>query len=580
MVASACLTLAMVHLIIWFKQRSQRAHLMFSVTAVAVAAIAACELLAMHAQTTEQFGKVEWWAHLPVFLAVVSIVGFVLFYFHAGRPWLGYTVCALRLLALIINFFSMPNLNYKQITGLRHLTILGETISVAEGASNPWATLGKVSSLLLLGFVVDASVTLWRRGDRTERRRAVVVGGSMTFFILAAAGHSALVNAGLIQSPYLISFPFLGIVAAMGYELSADVVRAAQLARQLQASEAALRESEQNMGLAASAAELAMWMWDIPRDEVWTTDKGRALFGFAQSEKINFGRFLDALYPEDRDTVSRAVAKAVNGAGEYESEYRIVLPGGEVRWIAGRGRVEFVSGKPVRMRGVSLDITKRKQAEEATRDLSGRLIQAQEEQQMQLARDLHDDLSQSLALLSIELDMFGQSRLAERDQMQAFSAQVKRLSLEVHRLSHELHPATLQQLGLVAALRGFCEEFALAHGLAIEFTDGSVPRAVPEDTALCLYRIAQEALHNVVKHSRAKVTRVELAMDGGELRLTIVDDGVGFDPKATPINASLGLVSMSERARFVHGRFSVESHAGKGTTVAVRVPISAADDSS
>jgi signal transduction histidine kinase len=253
----------------------------------------------------------------------------------------------------------------------------------------------------------------------------------------------------------------------------------------------------------------------------------------------------------------------------------VVLPDGRMRWIASRGSVEFdATGKPVLIRGASLDITSRKQAEEAAHDLSGRLIEAQEEHQMQLARDLHDDLSQSLALLSIELEMFGQSRPAERDQMKAFSAQVTSLSLEVHRLSHELHPTTLEQLGLVAALRGFCEEFGLAHKLAIEFTDRSVPQAVPQDTALCLYRIAQEALHNVAKHSRATATRVDLVKDDGELRLTIDDDGVGFDPKATRANASLGLVSMSERARFVHGRLSVESHAGKGTRVDVHVPIS------
>ena len=122
-----------------------------------------------------------------------------------------------------------------------------------------------------------------------------------------------------MKSPYLISFSFLAIVAAMGYELSLDVVGAARLAQQLQASEAALRESEQHMGLAASAAELAMWTWDIPRDELWTTDKGRALFGFARSDKINFERFLSVVHPEDRDTIRQAVAEAVNGAGEYES---------------------------------------------------------------------------------------------------------------------------------------------------------------------------------------------------------------------------------------------------------------------
>ena len=212
-------------------------------------------------------------------------------------------------------------------------------------------------------FVLDASVSLWRRGHPGERRRAMIVGGSMIFFILVAAGTSALIEAGVMQSPYLISFSFLAIVVTMSYELSLDVVRAAQLARKLQTSEAALRESEQHMGLAASAAELAMWMWDITRDELWTTDKGRALFGFAQSEKISFDRFLNVVHLEDRDTVRQAVAEAVNGADEYESEYRVVLPGGQARWIAGRGRVEFNGGKPVRMRGVSLDITRRKQAE-------------------------------------------------------------------------------------------------------------------------------------------------------------------------------------------------------------------------
>ena len=113
--------------------------------------------------------------------------------------------------------------------------------------------------------------------------------------------------------------------------------------------------------------------------------------------------------------------------------------------------------------------------------------------------------------------------------------------------------------------------------MAMEFIDRSVPRAVPQDTALCLYRIAQEALHNVVKHSGGTAARVELAMEGGELWLAIADDGVGFDPKTMRANGSLGLVSMDERARFAHGLLSVESEPGKGTRVEVRVPIAAAD---
>ena len=119
------------------------------------------------------------------------------------------------------------------------------------------------------------------------------------------------------------------------------------------------------MELAANAAELGMWMWDIVRDEVWITDKGRALFGFAPSEKIDFNRFRNRLHPEDRESVLQALEKSLRTGTEYESEYRAVLPDGQVRWIAGRGQVEFNGDRqPVRMRGAALDITKRKQAEE------------------------------------------------------------------------------------------------------------------------------------------------------------------------------------------------------------------------
>ena len=154
-----------------------------------------------------------------MFFVVVSIVGFVQLYFRAGRSWLAGMVCGLRLLALIVNFLSVPNLNYKEIVGLHHLPMWGgETISAAKGVPNPWVTVSHLSLVLMLIFVVDASMTLWRRGDRIERRRALVVGGSITFCILVATVHSALLNFGLIRSPYIVSFTFLAIVAAMGYE--------------------------------------------------------------------------------------------------------------------------------------------------------------------------------------------------------------------------------------------------------------------------------------------------------------------------------------------------------------------------
>jgi PAS domain S-box-containing protein len=221
-----------------------------------------------------------------------------------------------------------------------------------------------VSLLLLLVFSIEVTVTVWRRGDR---RRALVVGGSMIFGAILA-WHVPLVIWGIINVPFFLCFAYSGIVAAMAYELSYDLLHAAQLARRLQASEADLRETEKRMELAASAAKLGMWMWDIARDEIWLTDKGRALFGFAPSEKLNFDRFRSALHPEDRESVHQAVQNSLQTGAEYEAEYRVLLPDSQVRWIAGRGRVEFNrNGKPARMRGASLDITKRKQAEEQFR---------------------------------------------------------------------------------------------------------------------------------------------------------------------------------------------------------------------
>jgi two-component system sensor kinase FixL len=366
--AALCFTLAGIYLLVWCKQREGWAHLLFSCSALAAGVIAQFELVSMRAETTAQYGAILRWAHLPVWLLIVSVVWFVRLYFRAGRPWLAWSVCGLRTLTLVLNFLFKPNLNYREITNLRHLPWWGgETVSAAVGVPNPWTLVGQLSVLLLLIFLVDATITVWRRGDR---RRALIVGGSAISFITLALGQSALVIWGGIESPFFISFPFLGIVAAMGYELSDNLLRAAQLAKQFQATEAALRESEASIELAANAANLGLWLWDIRANKLWGTKQWRKLFGFAESERVSFDRVLQVVHPEDRERTKQLAQQMFEGGGgEYENEYRITRPDGSTRWMAGHGSVELDErGKPAFARGVSRDITKRKIAEDQLRE--------------------------------------------------------------------------------------------------------------------------------------------------------------------------------------------------------------------
>src|SRR5881392_4031434 len=352
--AAACLTLAGIYLLVWCKQRQNWAHLLFSFTAVATAAIAAFESAMMHAETIGQYEALLRWIHVPVWVLVISFVSFVRLYLHAGRRWLAWSICCLRTLVLILNFVFTPNLNFRHITSLRQFSWGGgEIISVPIGVANPWGLLSSVSLLLLLIFFVDATITVWRRGDR---RRALVVGGSMIFGAVLA-WHVPLVMWGIIDIPFFLCFAYSGIVAAMAYELSNDMARAAQLARELEAS-------DKRLSLAADSADLGLWEWDLNKDEIWVSPTRRAQLGFPVSGKITFEDLISRWHPDDRDKVRQALRDAIENGKDYEADFRRVLADGSVRWVAARGRVYAdKQGKPIRLLGVSMDITARKQAE-------------------------------------------------------------------------------------------------------------------------------------------------------------------------------------------------------------------------
>ena len=361
-VIGACLMQALMHLLVWNHDRRSWAHLCFVITVLSTAGLAIAELLTMHASSPEAFGRIIFWAHFIYGLGAFASLGFVHFFFGSGRNWLLAVAIGSRALAVVANVVTGVNLHIHAIHSLKQIPFLGSPVSVlGTWEPNPWVRLGQASALLQLLYILDASARLWRRQSPDARRRATVVGGSLAIFILTAATQTGLVSAGILHMPLIVSLPFLGTTIAMGYELSRDVLRAARLSRELQTS-------ERRLAMAASAARLALWEWDLSSNRIWVSNNGRALYGVTDQEEIDFDRFMQTVHPEDHPLVRTAIEKALHGHDSYHIDYRVVRPDGPLRWITARGTIEKnAQGRANRLRGISMDITEQKESEDRFR---------------------------------------------------------------------------------------------------------------------------------------------------------------------------------------------------------------------
>jgi signal transduction histidine kinase len=222
---------------------------------------------------------------------------------------------------------------------------------------------------------------------------------------------------------------------------------------------------------------------------------------------------------------------------------------------------------------------RRRKAEAALREsekrFRGRLLEAQEEERRRIARELHDDICQKLALLSTEVAKANRSvnGSAEATALEEIQQHCSHIARDVQSLSHQLHNSKLEYLGIVTAIRGLCNELRKQCDVSIEFKDENVPVRLPENISLCLFRVAQEALHNAVKYSGTRQFQVEMRAGKNEVELIVTDAGAGFDIEEALTNRGLGLVSMQERVHLVRGRFAVESRPGSGTKIVASVPL-------
>ena len=361
MIAGACLVLAVLQLLVRLHDRNAHANLWLALLLLAIAGVAGGELALMLATSPEGFATATRWTHVPIFIAFIAIVRFIGRCFGTARRWLGWTVIAVRAFALALNFMVGLNLNHDAILRLRPIHFLGSTVMTADAVFSQRTRVGEVSTLLLLVFVVDASLRLWRKGGADVRRLALVIGGSVTAFVVMGFVQGVVIHSGLVAMPYLISLPFLIVVGAMGYELSRELLRSARNAEEL-------REGAESMHLAAGAAGLAFWRWEIPQDRILVNPQGRALYGVPANTPIDFERYLASLHPEDRERVRRGVEAALAGNGELCTDYRVRDDAGREHWVEARGKVDFNGGgKPLRMRGVSIDATERRQMQERFR---------------------------------------------------------------------------------------------------------------------------------------------------------------------------------------------------------------------
>ena len=589
--AGACFVLAGVCFVVWCKQRESWPHLLFSCSAVAAGVIALIELTMLHANTVGQYTALVRWIHVPVWVLTLSFVAFVRLYLRAGRRWLAWSIYGLRTLVLILNFISTPNINFRVITGLRHFSWWGEIVSVPVGVPNPWGLLSNVSLLLLLIFSVDATITVWRRGDR---QRALVVGGSMILGAIVA-WHVPLVIWGVIDVPFFLSFAYSGIVLAMGYELSKDMLQTAQLAHKLE-------RSEQRLNLAADSANFGVWEWDLNKDEVSVTPSRRDLLGLPAAGEIKFEHFLSRVHADDRDRIRQAIKDAIEKRKVYDSEFRVVLPDGGVRWMTARGTVQANKrGKPMRMLGISLDVTGRQQAELQARQqrveleqlrqqktallekevverarLEREVIESCGREQRRIAYDLHDGVGQQLVGIALSAKLLEEHLRAER------SAEADRASLIA-----ELANGAARQVRLTArtlegadgvgdlktALRSLAANMSENCGVKVTVKADSSSLPISPPVAAQLYRVAQEAMRNAIEHGAAREVLIQLTFGDQDLMLTVQDDGKGFDANIN--GQGMGLRIMRYRAQCIGGSCEVHAGPSQGTIVHCRVPLEA-----
>ena len=355
--------------------------------------------------------------------------------------------------------------------------------------------------------------------------------------------------------------------------------RRREVEAQLAISFDAVRESEQRFRLVANTAPVLIWMSGPDKQCNYFNQSWLDFTGRTPEAELGNG-WLEGVHPEDLKNCLDVYTRAFDLRESFKMQYRLRRHDGEYRWLLDIGVPRLnPDGLFAGYIGSCLDVTDGKLAEEALSGVGRRLIEAHEEERTWLARELHDDINQRIALLAVQLEQWAQhppcSGVEVPDHIRPVLEQLSDLGKDIQALSHRLHSSKLEYLGIAVAANGFCKELSEQQKVEIDFSHAGIPRSLPKEISLCLFRVLQEALQNAVKHSGERHFRVELYGTSREIQLSVHDLGVGFDQQVATGHRGLGLVSMRERLQLVGGEFSINSKPGSGTTIRARVPLMA-----
>jgi PAS domain S-box-containing protein len=593
-VATACVTLAVVHGLVWVRRRAAWANLLFAVTAVGTAAMAAGEWWMLHAATPVAYGVALQWFHLPVWITFLGLLGFVRFYLSAGRPWLAWSAAGLRTVSLAINFLQPPNLNYREISALRQIPFLGDSVALPVGQPNPSMLIGQLSLLFLLGFVLDAAVTVRRRGSG---RRALTIGGSVTFFVGASMAQAIAVFWGWVEGPITASLFFTGIVMAMGYELSSDLLRSGELVEELRQREGELQQERGLTDAVFNSVPGLIYLYTANGKLVRWNQQYEIRAGYSSAELARMN-VMDWFATEDQETVRAAWKEALTG-GNVTIEVPVKMKDGRrVPYLLTGVRV-CIDDQP-HVVGMGIDIAQRKALEEeAVRQHAELAHLARVASLSELSGSLAHELNQPLAII-LSNAQAAQRLLAKdppdlkevREILEDIVSEdrragdvIKRLRALLKRGDVERQPVRIDEViqEVLALIRGDL----VGRGIGVRYQPGDNPptlfgdRIPLQQVVLNLITNAADAMAaNVPAERQLTITE---HCDGPVVRVCVSDAGCGlpteagriFEPFFTTKPHGLGMgLSICRTIVSAHGgRLWAEPNDPRGTKFHLELPV-------